>query len=70
MAAILAADMFKCIFLEENDRIRIRILLKCVLMSAIANKPALGQVMAWCRAGDKPLPELMMTHFTDAYMRQ
>ena len=37
--------------------------------SAIDNKPALGQVMAWRRTGDKPLPELMLTQFTDEYMR-
>ena len=24
--------------------------------------------MAWCRTGEKPLPELMRTHFNDAYM--
>ena len=32
------------------------------------NKPALVQVMAWRRTGDKPLPELMLIQFTDAYM--
>ena len=34
----------------------------------IDNKPALVQVMAWRRIGDKPLPETMMAQFTDAYM--
>ena len=29
---------------------------KCVLRSQIDNKPALVQVMAWRRTGDKPLP--------------
>ena len=35
----------------------------------IDNKPALLQIMAWCRIGDKPLSETMLTQFTDAYMR-
>ena len=38
-------------------------------MSPIDNKAALVQVMAWHRTGDKSLLELMMTQFTDAYMR-
>ena len=46
MAAILADDNFKCIFLNENDRIPLRIWLKCVLRSLIDNKLALDQVMA------------------------
>ena len=41
MAAILADDNFKCIFLNENDRIRIPISLKFVPRSPIDNKPAL-----------------------------
>ena len=69
MAAILADGIFKCIFLKENDRIPIQISLKFVPMSVIDNKPALVQVMAWCRTGDKPLPETMLTQFIDAYMR-
>ena len=69
MAAILAHDNFKCIFLNENDRISIRISLKFVPLSPIDNKPALVQVMAWRRFGEKPLSESMVTRFTDAYMR-
>ena len=69
MAAILADDNFKCIFLNENERIPIRISLKFDPRSPIDNKPTLVQVMAWCRTGDKPLPELMLTQFTDAFMR-
>ena len=69
MAAILAEDNLKSIFLNENDRIPIRISLKFVPMCPIDNKPALVQVMAWRRTGDKPFPELMLTQFTDAYMR-
>ena len=41
MATILADDNFKCIFLNENDRITIRISLKFVPRSPIDNKPAL-----------------------------
>ena len=67
MAAILADDIFKWIFLNENDKIRIQISLKFVPMSPIDNKPALVRVMAWRWTGDKPLPEPMMTQFTDAY---
>ena len=51
MAAILA-DNFKCIFLNENHRIPIRISLKFVPKSPIDNKQALVQVMAWRRTGD------------------
>ena len=69
MAAILADDNFRCIFLNENDRIMIWISLKFVPGSPIGNKPALVQVMAWRRSGDKPLPEPMLTQFTDAYMQ-
>ena len=69
MAAILADDIFKCIFLNDNDRISIKISLKFVPKGPIDNKSALAQVMAWRRTGDKPLPEPMLTQFTDAYMR-
>ena len=63
MAAILADDNFKCIFLNENNRIQIRISLKFVPSSLIASKPVLVQVMAWRQTGNKPLPELMLTQF-------
>ena len=68
MAAILA-DNFNCIFLNEKDRIPIQISLKFVPKSPIDNKPALAGVMAWHQADDKPLPQPMLTQFTDAYMR-
>ena len=61
-------DIFNCIFLNENDKIPIQISLKLVPGSPIDDKPALVQVMAWRRTGDKPLSEPMMTQFTDAYM--
>ena len=68
MAAILADDIFNCIFLNENDRILIQISLKYVPKIPIDNKLALVQVMAWRQAGDKPLPKPMITQFIDAYM--
>ena len=33
------------------------------------NKAALDQVMAWQQTGNKPLPEPVLTQFTDAYMK-
>ena len=69
MAAILADDVFNCIFLNENDIIPIQIPLKYVPTSAIDNTHALAQVMAWRRTGDKPLPGPMMTLLIDTYMR-
>ena len=69
MAAILADDIFKCIFLDENVRISIKISLKFVPKGPTDNKSALVQVMAWRRTGAKPLPEPMLNQFTDAYMR-
>ena len=69
MAAILADDVFKCIFLNENDKIPVQILLEPVLNCPIDNKPALVHAMAWRRTGDKPLPEPVMIQFADAYMR-
>ena len=69
MAAIFADDIFKCIFLNANNRIPIQISLKFVPNGLIDNKSTLVQGMAWRRIGDKPLPEPMMTQFTDSYMR-
>ena len=57
MAIILADNIFKCIFLNENSRILIQISLKFVPKTPFDNKPALVQVMAWRQTGDKPLPE-------------
>ena len=66
MAANFADDIFKCIFMNETFCISIRISLKFVPKGPIDNKPALVQVMAWRRTGDKPLPEPTLTQFTDA----
>ena len=72
MTAILTDDIFNCIFLNENYKIRIQISIKYIPRSPIDNtlvaSPALIQVMTWRRAGDKPLSETMTPQFRDAYM--
>ena len=55
-----ADDTFKGIFLNENVRISMKISLKFVPKGPINNNPALFQIMAWRRSGDKPLSEPMM----------
>ena len=55
-----AGDTFKCIFLNENVRISIKISLKFVAKGPINNIQALLQIMAWRRPGDKPLSEPML----------
>ena len=55
-----ADDTFKRIFLNENVRISIKISLRVVPKDPINNNPALVQIMAWRRSGDKPLSEPMM----------
>ena len=59
-------DIFKCIFLNENVWISIKISLSFVLLGPINYILALVQIMAWCRTGNKPLPEPMLTQCTDA----
>ena len=53
-------DIFKCIFENENEWISHRISLKFVPKVRINNIPALVQIMAWRRPGDKPLSKPMM----------
>ena len=53
-------DIFKCIFLNENVRIPIKISLKFVPKGQINNIRTLVQIMAWRLTGDKPLSEPMM----------
>ena len=69
MATVLADEIFKLIFFNRNIRISIQISLKYVPEGLFDNSSALVQAMAWRRAGDKSLPESMMTQFTDAYMQ-
>ena len=60
-------DIFKSIF-NEGVWISITISLKFVPKGPIDYKSALVQVMAWHRTGEKPLPESMLTKFTDAFI--
>ena len=60
--------IFKSIF-NESVWISITISLKFIPKGHIDYKSALVQVMAWHRTGEKPLPESMLTQFTDAYIR-
>ena len=52
MGAILADDIFKCIFLDENVWILFNISLKFVPKVRVNNIPTLVQIMAWRRSGD------------------
>ena len=47
----------------------IQISRKLFASNPVDNKPALAQVMACRPFGAKPIPEPMMTKFTDAYKR-
>ena len=58
-----AKCIFKRIFLNENVRISIKISLKFVPKGPINNNPALVQIMAWRRSGDKPLSEAMIVYW-------
>ena len=51
---------FKCIYLNEKVWISIKISLNFVPKGRINNIPALVQIMAWRRLGDKPLSEPMV----------
>ena len=59
-----AHDIFKCIFLNGNVWIRIKISMKFVPKGPINNIPALVQIVAWRRPGDKPLSEPMVVNLT------
>ena len=53
-------DIFKCILLNENVWIMIKKSMKFVPKRPFTNIPALVQIMAWHRPGDKPLSEPML----------
>ena len=57
-----ANDIFIRIFFNKNVWISIKISLKFVPEGLIINIPALVQIMAWRRQGDKPLSEAMMVN--------
>ena len=53
-------DIFKSNFVTEDMWIALDVSLKFIPKGSINNIPALVQIMAWCRPGDKPLSEPMM----------
>ena len=56
-------DIFKCIFLNENGCIWIKISLKFVPKGPINSIPALAQIVAWRRPGGKTSSALMMVYW-------
>ena len=60
-----ADNIFKWIFMNEKLCILNQISLKFFCKGPIENKTALVWVMSWHQTGDKPLPEPMLTCFTD-----
>ena len=62
-------DISKCIFLDENVLILIKMSLQFVPKGPINNIPALVQTMAWHQPGDKPLYGPMVVSLL-MYMRQ
>ena len=64
-----ADDTFSRIFVNKNVRISIKFSLKFVTKGPINNIPALVQIMAWRRPGDKPLSEpVMVSLLTHIYV--
>ena len=57
---LFADDIFKCIFMNDDIWISIKIPLKFIHKGLINNSPALVQILAWRRPGDKPLSEPML----------
>ena len=69
MAASSQITSFKYILMNEKFFfISIQIPLKFVANGPIDNFAVLVQVMAWCWTREKPLPEPMLTQFTDIYV--
>ena len=56
-------DIFKCIFLNENVWILIKISLNFFPKVRISNIPALVQIMAWRWLGNKPLSETAIVYW-------
>ena len=61
------APIFKYIFFSIETFCKISLIF--VPKSPIDDNPALVQIMAWRRIGEKPLFEPMLTRLTDAWMR-
>ena len=58
-----ADDIFKSFSWKKNLVFWLKVLLQIIAKGQIDNKSALG----WHRIGNKPLPEPMLTQFSDAY---
>ena len=63
------ADIFKCIFLNENVLISIKISLKFIPKGPINNILTLVQIMAWHWLGRQAITWTNDDYITDAYMR-
>ena len=61
-------DIFKCIFMNEEVRIWIKISLKFVPKDLIDNNQTLDKIMYWRRIDAKPLSAPVLTIFSDAYV--
>ena len=70
MAAISQTTDWNAFSWMKSFFILIPVSLKFVPKGPIDNKSVLVQEMAWRWIGDKPLPQPMLTEFTDEYMRQ
>ena len=64
-----ADAIFRCISVNEKFCILIWVSLNFVPMGLIGDMSQLVEVMAWSLTSHKPLPEPLMAHFTDAYIR-
>ena len=60
-------DIFKCIFLNDNASIVIKISLNLVPKVLISIIPVLVQKMAWCWPGNKPLSDPIMVMYWCIY---
>ena len=52
-----ADDIFICVFVNEKFCILIKIQLEFVTKDPIKDNPAMVEIMAWCRIGDKPVSD-------------
>ena len=66
MAAILQTTL-RCIFLNENATISIKISLKLVPKDSINDIPSMVQIMVWRWPSDKPLSEPVMFDYQHIY---
>ena len=57
---LFTGGLYKCIFLNENLGLSIKISLKFVPEGSVNNVSSFIHIMAWHRSGDKPLSETMI----------